>query len=51
MFNNILKQILMLNSYKPNITLNDLLDENLLSVLSEEERNVYKNILMSSINN
>lgn len=51
MFNNILKQILMLNSYKPNITLNDLLDENLLSVLSEEERNIYKNILMSSINN
>ena len=51
LFNNILKQILMLNSYKTNITLNDLLDENLLSALSEEERNIYKKILMSSINN
>ena len=44
-FNNILKQIILLNSYKPRISLNDLLNENILMAFSEEDRELYKNMM------
>lgn len=44
-FNNILKQIILLNSYKTRISLNDLLNENILMAFSEEDRELYKNMM------
>lgn len=49
-FNSILKQIIILNGYKSKITLEDLLNENMLAIFSEEEVTLYKKILLSTIN-
>lgn len=49
-FNSILKQVIILNGFKPKITLNDLLDDRLLSIFSQEEVALYKKILLNSLN-
>lgn len=49
-FNSMLKQIIILNGYKPKITLEDLLDDNMLAIFSEEEVALYKKILLSTVN-
>lgn len=49
-FNNILKQVIILNSYKPKITMDDLLDENILLSFSKEEQSLYKEMLLNTIN-
>lgn len=48
-FNNILKQVIILNSYKPKITMDDLLDENILLSFSKEEQSLYKEMLLNTI--
>ena len=49
-FNSMLKQVIILNSYKPKITLNDLLDDNMLSIFSKEDVVLYKKILLNTLN-
>lgn len=49
-FNSMLKQVIILNGYKPKITLEDLLDDNMLAMFSEEEVALYKKILLSTVN-
>lgn len=49
-FNSMLKQVIILNGYKSKITLEDLLDDNMLAMFSEEEVNLYKKILLSTVN-
>ena len=44
-FNNILRQIILLNSYKPKIELDDLLNENILMAFPEKDRELYKSML------
>ena len=45
-----LKQVIILNGYKSKITLEDLLDDNMLAMFSEEEVALYKKILLSTVN-
>lgn len=49
-FNSMLKQVIILNGYKSKITLEDLLDDNMLAMFSEEEVALYKKILLSTVN-
>jgi len=46
-FNNILKQIIMLNRYKSQLTFDDLLDDSVLKVFSIEDQNLYVDMLNS----
>lgn len=49
-FNSMLKQIIILNGYKSKITLNDLLDDNMLSIFSKDDVDLYKKILLNTLN-
>lgn len=50
LFSQMLKQIILLNGYKSKITINDLTNDYILSMFSQEDRSIYKNILNEIIN-
>ena len=47
MFNRMLKTSVLLNSYKDNITMEDMLNPNTLGSHTEEEYNIYKKMLIN----